>query len=165
MDRIKIGQIVNVVGLKGELRVYNYSDYKERFEEFKELYVEDIPFEIMHVRYMKEMVVLKLKGIEDRTQAEKYKGKNLYILEKDLRVLPEDTYYVKDLIGLSVVDEDGKSIGVLSDIIQNSAQDIYEVEMENKNKFLIPAVGQFILNIDLESKRITVRLMEGLVEL
>lgn len=165
MERIKVGQIVNVVGLKGELKVYHYSDYKERFEEIQEIYVEDTIYEILKVRYMKDMAILKLKGIDDRTKAETYKGKNLYILEKDMRVLPEDTYYVKDLKGLSVIDEEGTPLGVLSDVIQNRAQDLYEIEMENKNKFLIPAVEQFILKIDMESRTMTVKLMEGLVDL
>ncbi|WP_051280103.1 ribosome maturation factor RimM [Anaerovorax odorimutans] len=165
MEKIKIGQIVNVVGLKGELKVYHYSDYKERFEEIEELYIEDISYNISKVRYIKEMVILKLKGIDDRTEAEKYKGKNLYIPEKELRILPKDTYYIKDLKGLLVYDEDNNYIGVLCDVIQNRAQDLYEIEMENKNKFLIPAVDNFILKIDMTNRTMIVRLIKGLMEL
>ena len=78
--------------------------------------------------------------------------------------MPEGTYYIFDLIGLTVIDEDGARLGTLSDVIQNSAQDLYEVERENKSKFLIPAVEEFILKIDLQEKTMTVRLIEGLME-
>lgn len=164
MDKIKVGQVVNVVGLKGELKVYHYSDYKERFEELTKVYLEDIRYQITGVRYMKELVILKLAGIDDRTEAEKHKGQEIFIDKEDIRVLPEDTYYIFDLIGLTVIDEDGARLGTLSDVIQNSAQDLYEVERENKSKFLIPAVEEFILKVDLQEKTMTVRLIEGLME-
>ena len=165
MEKIKIGQVVNVVGLKGELKVYHYSDYKERFEELKKVYLEKVLYQITGVRYMKEIVILKVQGIDTRTEAEKHKGENIYIEQEDVRALPEDTYYIFDLIGLSVIDEKGQVIGTLSDVIQNSAQDLYEVERENKSKFLIPAVEEFILNINMESRTMTVKLIEGLMDM
>jgi 16S rRNA processing protein RimM len=164
MERIKIGQVVNVVGLKGELKVYHYSDYKERFEELAKIYLENTQYKISGVRYMKDIVILKLSGIDDRTEAEKHKGEDVYIDKTDIRELPEDTYYIFDLIGLKAVDESGVVIGTLCDVIQNSAQDLYEIERENKDKFLIPAVEEFILKIDMESRTMTVRLIEGLIE-
>jgi 16S rRNA processing protein RimM len=164
MDKIKVGQAVNAVGLKGELKVYHYSDYKERFEELSKVYLENTLYKIDSVRYMKDMVILKLQGIDDRTEAEKHKGEDIFFDKEDLRVLPEDTYYINDLIGLSVVDEKGERIGIISDVIQNSAQDLYEVERENKSKFLIPAVEEFILKIDMNSRTMMVKLIEGLME-
>lgn len=164
MERIKIGQVVNVVGLKGELKVYHYSDYKERFEELEKIYLGDTLYKISGVRYMKDMVILKILGVDDRTEAEKHKGKDISIDKTDIRELPEDTYYIFDLIGLKVIDESGAVIGTLCDVIQNSAQDLYEIERENKGKFLIPAVEEFILKIDMESRTMTVRLIEGLIE-
>ncbi len=164
MEKIKIGQVVNVVGLKGELKVYHYSDYKERFEELTKIYLENTLYDISEVRYMKEMVILKLRGIDDRTEAEKHKGEDIFIDKADVRVLPEDTYYIFDLIGLKAVDENGEAIGTVCDVIQNSAQDLYEIETENKSKFLIPAVEEFILKIDMNSRTMTVKLIEGLME-
>lgn len=164
MEKIIIGQVVNVVGLKGELKVYHYSDYKERFEELEKIYLENDLYHIAGVRYQKEIVILKLKGIDDRSEAEKHKGENIYIDKSDVRVLPEETYYIFDLIGLSVIEENGKCLGKISDVIKNSAQDLYEVESENKDKFLIPAVEEFILKIDMENRTMTVRLIEGLME-
>ena len=164
MEKIKVGQVVNAVGLRGELKVYHYSDYKERFEELTKIYLENTLYQISGVRYMKDLVILKLPGIDDRSEAEKHKGENIYIDIEDKRVLPEDTYYVFDLIGLKVVDENGVILGTVSDVIQNSAQDLYEIERENKNKFLIPAVEEFILKIDMTSRTMTVKLIEGLME-
>jgi len=164
MDKIKVGQAVNAVGLKGELKVYHYSDYKERFEELSKVYLDNTLYKINGVRYMKDMVILKLQGIDDRTEAEKHKGEDIFFDKVDMRVLPEDTYYITDLIGLSVVDEKADRIGTISDVIQNSAQDLYEVERENHSKFLIPAVEEFILKIDMNSRTMTVKLIEGLME-
>jgi len=163
-EKIKVGQIVNAVGLKGEVKVYNYSDYKERFEELEEIYLEEQSFKIEKVRYKNHMVILKLLGIDDRNAAEAQKGKALFITETDLRVLPADTHYVRDLIGLAVETEDGH-VGTLTDVLQRSAQDLYEVELENKKKILIPVVEAFVLDIDIEKKRIIVKLIEGMLEL
>jgi 16S rRNA processing protein RimM len=162
---IKIGKIINVVGLKGELKVYHYTDYKERFEELTKVYLDNKSYEITKVRYMKETVILTLEGIHSRTAAEKYKNKDIYIDESDLRELPKDTFYIRDLKGLTVIDDTDERIGVLTDVIQNYAQDLYEVEKENGDKFLIPAVGEFILNINLENKTMKVKLIDGLLDL
>lgn len=165
MEKIKIGQIVNVVALKGEVKVYNYSDYKERFEELDYIYIDDKKTNIEKVRYMKEMAILKLEGTNDRSAAEALKGKNIFIGEDQLRELPEDTYYIKDLIGLEIRDQEDNKIGKLKDVIQNSAQDLYEIELENKNITLIPAVEEFILDINLEEKYIKVKIIEGMLDL
>jgi 16S rRNA processing protein RimM len=164
MEKIKIGQVVNAVGLKGELKVYHFSDYKERFEELAKIYLEEVPYTISGVRYMKDMVILKLPGINDRTEAELHKGKAVFIDKADVRVLPDDTYYIFELTGLKVIEEDGALVGTLCDVIQNSAQDLYEIEQANGNKFLIPAVDEFILKIDMTVRTMTVRLIEGLIE-
>lgn len=162
--KIKIGQVVNVVGLKGELKVYHYSDYKERFEELTKIYLGNTRYQISKVRYMKELVILKLEGIEDRNEAEKHKGEDVFIDKADVRVLPEDTYHIFDLVGMKVVDDRGALIGTLNDVIRNNAHDLYEVEKENSSKFLIPAVEEFILKIDMESRTIMVKLIEGLMD-
>jgi 16S rRNA processing protein RimM len=112
MERIKVGQVVNVVGLKGELKVYHYSDYKERFEELPKIYLENTRCEISGVRYIKDMVILKLKGIDDRTEAEKHKGESIYIDKSDVRYCRRALLHF-DLIGIKVVDESGNTIGTL----------------------------------------------------
>ncbi len=165
MEKIKIGRIVNAVALRGEVKVYNYSDYKERYEELSEIYIEDNLAEIEKVRYQNHMVILKIKGVDDRNAAEKLKEKDIYITEDDLRELPEDTYYIRDILGSQVFLENGEKLGLLTDVIQNRGQDLYEIEKEDKNKVLIPAVSEFVLEVNTQEKFIKVRVIEGLLEL
>ena len=165
MEKIKIGKIVNTVGLKGEVKVYNYSDSIEIYETIESIYVEDRLTVIENVRAQKNMVILKLEGADDRNAAEALRGKELYITEDDLPELPEGQYYVRDLIGMSVTEEDGNMLGHVTDVLQNTAQDIFEVESENGKKLLIPKVDKFVLDIDAEKREITVRLIEGMLDL
>lgn len=165
MEQVKIGQITNAVGIKGELRVYPYVEEPQRFSELEKIYVEKKIHTVAGVRYMKNLVVLRLEGIDTRNEAEAQKGKNLYIDKQDLWEMDEDTYLVEDLVGTSIFAEDGVFVGTLVRIIHNSRQDLYEIEMENGKHFLLPAVKEFILRVDTEAKRMTVKLIEGLVEL
>ncbi len=164
MEKIIIGQIVNAVGLKGEVKIYNYSDSQERYYDLHTVYVDDDLFEIEKVRFQQHLVILKLKGIDDRNAAEALKGKNIYITEADLKELPEGTYYIRDLIGVLVVLETGEILGTLTNVIQNSAQDLYEIDVKGK-KVLLPGVEEFILDVDLKEKKVTVRLPQGLLDL
>ena len=109
MEKIHVGKIVNAVALKGEVKVYTYSN-PERYEEIKEIYVENKPHKIEKVRFQGNTVILKLSGIDDRNAAEACKGKEIYIAESELPALPEDTYYIRDLIGMDVVTEDGEKM-------------------------------------------------------
>ncbi|NLY70768.1 MAG: 16S rRNA processing protein RimM [Clostridiales bacterium] len=166
MERLRLGKVTNAVGLKGEIRVYPYTDYKEKFEEIEYVLIDNKKFFIEGVRYIKELAILKLDGINNRTDAEKLKDMELFIYRKDAPPLPEDTYYVKDLIGLSVVDEDGNKIGHLIEVIKGGAQDLYVVEpIDGGNSFMVPAVGEFILTVDLDKNIMIVRLIEGLTTL
>jgi len=164
LKRFKLGQIVNAVGLKGESKVYPYTDYKERFEELDSLYIENTVYKIEKVRYMGEMAIIKFAGVSDRNAAEALKGKYLYIDRENARKLGEDEYFVPDLIGLQVKDEAGENIGELCDVIQNSAQDVYEIKMPDGKTFMIPAVGEFILKVDMDNREMVVRLIEGMIE-
>ena len=164
MEKIKIGQIVNAVGLKGEVKVYNYSDSQERYYDLQTVYLDDKLYEIEKVRFQQHLVILKFKGVEDRNAAESLKGKYLNITEADLKELPEGTYYIRDLIGVLVVLESGEVLGTLTNVLQNFAQDLYEIDVNGK-KVLLPAVNEFVLDVDLESRKVTVRLPEGLLDL
>ena len=166
MEKIKVGKIVNAVALRGEVKIYSYSDCKERFEELSRLLIDgDMELEIENVRYQKNMVIVKFMSLDDRINAEALKEKDVYITEDDLAELPEDTFYIRDLIGCRVFDaENGRLIGVVSDLIQNSAQDIYQIELEKGGQALIPAVGQFIRSVDVSEKVIKVSLIPGLID-
>lgn len=170
MDKkyLKVGQIVNTQGIRGDLRVYPLTDYKERFEELDGLYLEDHLEEKMYidkVKYKNNLVVLKLKGIDSMDDAEKLKTKYLLIEKVEARKLPEDTYLVADLIGLKVYSENNEIIGTLKDVILANGNDIYEIKSHDhpEKTILIPAVGEFIKEVDLE-KGIIVNVIEGLLE-
>lgn len=169
MSEIKIGKIVNVVGLKGEVKVYNYSDYKERYEELDHIYLyekkELKEYKIENVRYQKEMVILKLKGVGDRNLAEKLKERDVFILEEDLRELPEDTFYIKDLIGIDAIDEvSGATFGKVKDVLQNSAQDVYVITLKDGKETLIPAVKEFVKEINPQGGYVKFSLIPGFID-
>ncbi len=166
MEKLRLGRITSAVGLSGELRVYPYTDYKEKFEEIEYVLLRDQKYLIEKVRYNKNMAILKLEGINDRSSAEKCREQDLLIPREDAPSLPEDTFYVKDLIGLSVLDENDQKIGTLINIIKNSAQDLYEVEPEGGGKsFLVPAVEEFIQELSPEKGFVRMHLIEGLTDL
>ncbi|MCI9640268.1 ribosome maturation factor RimM [Anaerovoracaceae bacterium 41-7] len=164
MEKIKIGRVVNAVALRGEVKVYNYSGYKERYEELTRIIVDDKEYEIEKVRYQQHMVILKLSGINDRNAAESLKTKDVYITEDDLLELPENTFYIRDLIGLAVEDADsGKQLGKLKDVLQPSSQDVYVVELAGGGQIMIPAVSEFIKEVNLKEGVISVHLIEGMI--
>ena len=169
MEKIKIAKIVNAVGLKGEVKVYNYSDVRERFEELDEIIISSKKHEsvkkIRNVRYQGNMVILSLEGIDDRNKAEAVKDFDVYITEDDLRELPEDTFYVRDLIGMKVIDEgEYGEIGTLKDVLQNTSQDVYVVRTADGRDVLIPAVKDFIKSVDQVASVITTTLIPGFID-
>ena len=164
MEKILIGKIVSAVGLKGEVKVYNYSDRPDIYEDTASIYVGDVLMPVRSVRTQKNMVILGLEGINDRNAAEKARGSELFVTEDDLPELPEGEYYVRDLIGMEAVLEDGAHLGEVTDVIQNTAQDIFEVETDDGRKVLIPKVPEFVLDIDPDSRRVTLHLIEGMLE-
>lgn len=163
MEKIKIGRIVNAVALRGEVKIYNYSGYRERYEELDRIIIENEEYEIEKVRYQQEMVILKLSGIDNRNAAEAMKNKDVYITEEDLEELPDDTFYIRDLIGLEVIDDSGR-IGVIKDVLHPSSQDVYVIQTDKNQDIMIPAVKEFVKEVNLEEKYIKVSLIEGMLE-
>ena len=165
MEKIKIGRIVNAVALRGEVKVYNYSGYRERYEELDRIIIDNKEYGIEKIRYQQEMVILKLEGVNDRNAAEALKTKDVFITEEDLKELPEDTFYIRDLIGMTVVNEEtGETIGKMKDVLQNTAQDVYVISREEGSDILIPAVSQFVKEVNLEEKTVKVKLNEGMTD-
>lgn len=163
MEKIKIGRIVNAVALRGEVKVYNYSGYKERYEELDRIIVENTEYEIEKVRYQQEMVILKLAGVDNRNDAEAMKNKDVFITEEDLDELPDDTFYIRDLIDLQAVDDSGR-IGIVKDVLQTSAQDVYVIKTDSGRDILVPAVKEFVKEVNLEEGFIRLSLIEGMIE-
>lgn len=168
MDKIVIGKIVNVVGLKGEVKVYSYAEEPDRFERLEKIFLgteeKNTEYAVTKVRYKGDMVILTLDGVSDRNAAEALKGLMVLMDEADLEELPEGVYYIKDLIGMKVVSDSGVELGTLKDINTNTAQRVYEVARPGKPDILIPGVDEFILDTDMDNRVITVKVIEGLYE-
>ena len=165
MSKIELGQITSAVGIKGEVRVYPYTDEPGRFRQIKELELDGKYVGIESVRYQKNMVILKLSSIPDRNAAEAARGKKLYLDRERLWEVPENTYFVEDLIGMRVIRRDGSFCGTLKEVVGNPAHDMYRIEREDGKSFLLPAVSQFIADVDTDGRVMTVDLIEGLEEL
>lgn len=161
-----VGNIVNTQGIKGELRVMPTVDDITRFKELSHIFVERKgnikEYEIENVRFHKQFVLLKLKGIDDMTSAEALKGTVVKITEDMAVPCEEDEYYIRDLYDMEVVTVEGERLGVISDVIFTGANDVYAVTPDEGNDILIPAIKECIVKVDVENNVMTVKLLEGL---
>jgi len=166
MDYIEVGKIVNTHGVRGEVKLNPSVDYVAELTEVDTFYIktktEYVKMHAERVRIHKNCAIIKLSGVDTMSEAESYRGKVIYI-EKDMD-LPDGEYYIEDLIGLSVLDEKEGNIGTLTDVFSTGAHDVYEVTTTTGQKVLIPAVSQFIKEIDMANKQILVCLIEGMLE-
>lgn len=166
---LEAGKIVNTHGLRGEVKVVPWTDYPEDFEDIEYVYVKrktgDEKLTISSIKYQKNNLIVKFAEIGDINEAEKYKNQVLYVEREMLGDLPEGVYYIADLIGLNVVDENGDEIGKIADVFNTGANDIYDVKREGKKNLLIPVIDEVVKEIDLEKKTVRIEMMEGLDEL
>ena len=162
----QVGVITTTHGLKGDVKVYPTTDDIKRFERLKTVILENknehMNLEIENVRYFKNLVILKFKGIDDINDVEKYKGMSLLVARKDALELREGQYYLADLIDLQVLLEDGTSLGVLTEVLQTGANDVYVVKTKEDKELLIPAIKDCILEVNMETRCMKVHLLEGL---
>lgn len=166
-EYFEIGQIVNTFGVKGDVKVNPYTDNVEQFETLKSIFIvknkQLQEIEIEKVRYQKNLVILKLKDVDDMNTAEKYKGCYIKIHRKNARKLPQGKYFIADIIGSDVVTDDGKILGKVDDIYNTGSNDIYVVKDELGKQILLPGIKEVILNVDIEKQLVTVHLIEGLI--
>lgn len=167
MKFLNIGKIVNVHGIRGEVKVYPYTDDIDNLSKLKEVHIaetEDAKLNIKLCRVQKNMLLVKFEGIDTVEKAEKLRGKYIYIKKDSLEKLEEGSYYIDDLIGMDVIDAlNNTSLGKLAYVFNTGANDIYEVETLNGKKVYLPAIKQVIKKVDLENKKMYVELMEGLI--
>ena len=154
-DLLQVGIITSTHGVRGEVKVYPTTDDPRRFRRLKEVVLdtgkEKMNLEIEGVKFFKQFVILKFKGLDNINDIEKYRQKSLYVTRKNAVRLQRDEYFIADLIGLKVQDEDGKELGTVKDVIETGANDVYEVEMADGKSLLLPAIKQCILNVDVEN--------------
>lgn len=168
MDKTRIGKILNAHGVHGELKVEPLTDNPERYDMLQEVYLEDrkknyIPYKIESVRYHKGLVLVKLIGIDDMDAAKAVKNCHLAINKSDRMPLEEGAYYIDSLIDLDVYEDDSQ-IGVLKDVLQPGANDVYVLESTIYPDLYIPAIKSVILSVDIDAGRMYVKLPKGLVD-
>ena len=167
-DLFQIGIITGTHGLKGEVKVFPTTDDKERFLDLDTVLIDTgkelIEKKVQYCKFFKQFVFVKFEGLDDINDVEKYKRCPLKVTRENAVPLEEDEYYVADLLGLTIVDESGVTIGELVDVIETGANDVYEVKTSDGGHVLLPAIKDCILDVDMDEKIILVHMLKGLVD-
>lgn len=168
-DRFQVGVIASTHGLQGEVNVFPTTEDPSRFKKLKQVVLhtqrgEELLLDVVSARFFKKFVIVKFKQFNNINEVEKFRGCELTIDRKDAIKLQPGEYYCADLIGLSIVDEDGIELGTLTEILQTGANDVYEMtRKESGEKVYIPAIRDCIKEINPESGRIVIHVMDGLL--
>ncbi|MHB8131240.1 MAG: ribosome maturation factor RimM [Mobilitalea sp.] len=164
---LRVGVISTTHGIRGEVKVFPTTDDQNRFKELKELFLDTgkelIPMEIEGVKFFKQLVILKFKGIDKIEDVEKYRGKDLLITRDKAVKLEKDEFFIFDLIDSEVFTDEGEKLGVLVEILTSAANDVYVVKTADNKEILLPSIKECILDIDVENKKIIVHIMNGLL--
>lgn len=167
MEYTIVGKIINTHGIKGEVKVFPLTNDIKRFDFLDYAYIgeEKTLIYLEKAKYHKNFAILKFKGYEDINDIEKFKNNFIYVDENEKIVLPDNHFFIYELIDSKVYDMEMNLIGSLIDIIQSSSNDVYVIrDKENKKEYLIPGVKEFVKEIDVEKKKIMIDPIEGMIE-
>ena len=168
-EMLRVGVITTTHGVRGEVKVYPTTDDAERFLELEEIWLdtgkERLPLKIQNVKFFKNMVILKFEGYDDINAVQAWRQKDLLVTREQAVELQEDEYFIGDLIGLHVEDEEGNALGVLRDVLETGANDVYLVSRTGEKDLMLPAIKDCIREVDLESGIMRVRVLPGLLDL
>ena len=164
---LQVGVITQTHGVRGEVKVFPTTDDPARFKKLKQVVLdtgkETLPLEVESVKFFKQFVILKFKGYDNINDVEKYKRCPLLVDRENAVPLGEDEYYIADMIVMEVVTEDDEIFGTLKDVIETGANDVYVIDSEKHGEVLVPAIRECILDVDIESHRMKIHLMAGLI--
>ena len=167
-SKLQVGVISSTHGVRGEVKVFPTTDDVKRFKRLKEVILdtdkEELVLEIEGVKFFKQFVILKFKGFDNINDIEKYKTKSLYVTRANAVRLRKDEYFIADLQGLTVINEEEQVIGTLRDVMETGANDVYIVDLNDGREVLIPAIKECILNVDIEGGKIQIHIMDGLLD-
>ena len=165
---LRVGVITSPHGVRGEVKVFPTTDDVSRFKNMKDLLVDFkgqlINLEVTGLKRQNNIVILKFKDIDDINDVEKYVGCNLYVTKENRVRLKKDEYFIADLIGLNVITDTDEEFGVISDVLQTGANDVYEITMKDNRTVLVPAIKECILSVDIDNKLMTIHVMDGLLD-
>lgn len=164
---LQVGVITSTHGIRGEVKVFPTTDDPKRFKKLKQVILdtgkEKRDLEVESVKFFKQFVILKFKGIDNINEVERYKRCPLLVDRDHAVPLREDEYFIADMIGMQVVTEDGAVFGTLKDVIETGANDVYIIESSEHGEVLVPAIKECILDINIEEQKMQIHLMNGLI--
>lgn len=167
-ERLQVGVISSTHGVRGEVKVFPTTDDVTRFKKLKEVILvtdkTEKVLKITSVKFFKQFAIVKFEGIDTLNDVEVYKGASLLVERKNAVKLQKDEYFIADLIDLTVVDEQENKLGTLIDVMQTGANDVYIVKNDEGKELLFPAIKECILDIDFKAKKMTVHVMDGLLD-
>lgn len=165
-----VGKLVNTQGIKGEVRVVSHTDFPElRFAKgsrlllFHPSMIEPVSLTVSSSRSQKEMYILSFNGYTSINDVEKFKGGLLKVSEEALGELEEDEFYLHEIIGCQVVTEDGEALGEIIEVLKPGANDVWVVKRPKQKDLLLPYIDDVIKKVDIQERKVTVHLMEGLM--
>lgn len=164
---LQVGIISSTHGVRGEVKVFPTTDDVKRFKKLKEVLLntgkEHREMQIESVKFFKQFAIIKFKGYDNIDDIIKYKGMGLYVTRENAVRLGKDEYFIADLIGMQVENEDGSFHGVLKDVLETGANDVYIIQWQDR-EVMIPAIKECILSVDMEKNEMRVHLLDGLLD-
>lgn len=165
-DLLQVGVITTTHGVRGEVKVFPTTDDPRRFKKLKQVVLdtgkEQLDMEIASVKFFKNLVILKFKGIDTINDVEKYRKAGIYVTRDNAVPLEKDEYFIADLIGLQVVSDEGEELGVIDDVLQTGANDVYVIKKAGEPDLLAPAIHECVREVNIEEGHMTIHLMPGL---
>lgn len=167
-DFFQVGIITATHGLKGEVKVFPTTDDVKRFKRLREVILdtgkERIGLEVESVKFFKQFAIVKFKGMDDISAVEKYRKASILVARENAVRLKKDEYFIADLMGLKVRDEADAEIGVLRDVMETGANDVYVIDLTDGRELLLPAIKQCVLEVDPEGGFMKIHILEGLLD-
>ncbi|MCR3759338.1 ribosome maturation factor RimM [Clostridium felsineum] len=163
-DFFSIGQIINTHGVRGELKIYPLTDDVNRFDALDSVYIDNEVRKVISVKKQPNKLILKIEGIDTLDEAVKYKNKYIKVLREDAVELKEGQYFIKDIIGCKVFDENDNLLGEVYDVINTKNNDVYCIKRDGKQDLLVPALKEIVLKIEMENKKIIIKAVEKWLE-
>lgn len=168
-DYFRVGVIANTHGIRGEVKVFPTTDDVTRFKTLKQVMLdtgkEKMELEIQSVKFFKNMAILKFKGIDNINDIEKYKGKDLLVTRENAVELEEDEFYLADVLDAKVVTDEGEEFGVITDVMETGANDVFVIETKEGKEVLFPVTKECILDINIDEMVVTVHVLPGLLDI
>lgn len=169
VEQFRVGVITSTHGLKGEVKVFPTTDDPERFRKLKKVTLdlgsEKRQLKVRKVSFFKQFVILGFEGLDTIEDVERLRGKDLLVDRKDAIALPEGRYFIADLIGLRVINEQDEEIGILQDVLETGANDVYVAVRPDGRELLLPVIDECVLETDPDAGYVRVHVMPGLEDL